>query len=295
MKERERLLEVVNVKEEKDKNIVALAENEGVALIAFIAPYVPVRVSPIEEVRAHIGLPDEFGIEALIEILREKDIRKAYLLVNSPGGAMASSYKIAKAIRTCLDEITTFVPHIAASGGTLLALTGNQIVMGSMSQLTPLDVQIPYGNTVVSVTTCFRFLERASKWFERKRPEEAPYPQRALADKLDPLLMEEWWGLIDTAISYVTEILASAGYDNGTEIAHKLILGFPSHGFVITKDKAEEVGLHIESAESYRDAWAVMRYWLSRYIFKEEATHCIRFVLPEFKKKRRADEKDKSK
>ncbi|MGQ9631484.1 MAG: SDH family Clp fold serine proteinase [bacterium] len=186
----------MNVKLEEDERVVKLAEDKNIALIAFIAPYVAVRVSPVEEARALIGLPDEFGIEALIELLYEADVKNAYLLVNSPGGAMNSTYKIAKAIRSALGNIITFVPHIAASGGTLLALTGNKIVMGSMSHLTPLDVQIHYKGTTVSAATFMRFFSRASKWFERITPEEAPYPHKALADKLDPFLMEEWSGFI---------------------------------------------------------------------------------------------------
>ena len=35
---------------------------------------------------------------------------------------MDSSYKIALAVRETLDEVTSFVPHVAASGGTLLTM-----------------------------------------------------------------------------------------------------------------------------------------------------------------------------
>jgi hypothetical protein len=276
----EPLLEIVNVKTEEDECIVKLAEDKNVALIAFIAPYVAVRVSPVEEARAFIGLPDEFGIEVLIELLKKVGVKGAYLLVNSPGGAMSSTYKIAKAIRSTLDNIISFVPHIAASGGTLLALTGNEIVMGSMSHLTPLDVQIRYKGTSVSAATFVRFFSRASKWFEKIAPEEAPYPQRALADKLDPFLMEEWSGFMDTAISYVSEILELVGYKNSEEIAERLVWTFPSHDYVITRNKARDIGLNVKDSEEFKETWSIMRYWLSKYIFEEEITHCIRYVLP---------------
>lgn len=276
----EPFLEMVNVKVEEDEHVMKLAKDKNVALIAFIAPYVTVRISPVEEARAFIGLPEEFGIEALIELLKEADIKNAYLLVNSPGGIMSSTYKIARAIRSNLDHIVTFVPHIAASGGTLLALTGNEIVMGSMSHLTPLDVQIHYKGATVSAATFMRFFSRASKWFEKIRPEEAPYPHRALADRLDPFLMEEWSGFLDTAISYVSEILKLTGYKNSEEIAQKLVLAFPSHGYVITKDKAREIGLNVKNSEESKEIWNIMRYWLSKYIMEEEITHCIRYVLP---------------
>jgi len=271
---------VVNVKVEVDERLTQLAEEKKVALIAFIAPWVSVRVSPVGEVSAAISLPDEFGIEALVELLNEAGVRNAYLLVNSPGGAMSSSYKIARAIRSTLDHIVSFVPHIAASGGTLLALTGNEIVMGPMSHLTPLDVQMRYKGTGVSAATFMRFLTRASKWFERIRPEEAPYPHKRLTDQLDPLVMEEWSGAMDAAISYVGEILELAGYEDSEETAQNLVLRFPTHSYVITRDKARQLGLSVKDSEDVKDTWDTMRYWLSKYIFEEEITHCIRYVLP---------------
>jgi ClpP class serine protease len=92
---------------------VQLAKKDGVLLIAFIAPYVSMRVSPIQEVSASISIPDEFGVETVINKIKKSKLKKGYLLVNSPGGGMASSYKIARALRMCLDDITVFVPHVA--------------------------------------------------------------------------------------------------------------------------------------------------------------------------------------
>lgn len=274
------LSEVINAKREEDELIRKLAQEEKVALIAFIAPYVGVRISPVEERRAFIGLPDEFGVEAVVKELKAANAKKAYLLVNSLGGGMDSTYKIARAIRMCLDEIITFVPHIAASGGTLLALMGNEIVMGPMSHITPLDVQIPYKGTSISAATFMRFFTRASQWFEKVTPNEAPYPRKALSDKLDPFLMEEWTGLMAMAIDYVGEILGLAGYKKSMQIAEQLVTGFPAHGYVITPEKAKDMGLHVKDFSECHRTWNVMRYWLSKYMFEQETTHCIRYALP---------------
>src|SRR3972149_1243095 len=91
----ELLSDVVNAKPEEDEVIRKLAEEEKVALIAFIAPYVGVRISPVEEARAFISLPDQCGVEAVVKELKAANARKAYLLVNSPGGTIDSSYKVA--------------------------------------------------------------------------------------------------------------------------------------------------------------------------------------------------------
>jgi hypothetical protein len=194
---------------------------------------------------------------------------------------MGSSYKIARALRMCLEDITVFIPHIAASGGTLMALTGNRIVMGPMSHISPLDVQIGYKGTGLSLATFQRFFARASGWFETIKPEEAPYPQRAMTDKLDPFIMEEWSGVMSTAISYVSEILELVGYKDYEKTAVTIVTGFPSHSFVINPEQARDMlGLNIEDYAKYPEEWEIMRYWLGKYALEETATHCIRFIIP---------------
>ena len=276
------LPEIINCKPENDPIICRLADQEKVALLAFIAPQVPVRISPIQEARASIGLLEEFGVEALVNKLHEAQVEKAYLLVNSPGGAMHSSYKIAIAIRSALKEVTTFVPHVAASGGTLLTLVGNRIVMGPMSHITPLDTQVVYKEERISATSGTRFFERATEWFAKITPEEAPYPQRALTEKLDPILMEEWNGLIDAMIDYVYEVLLASGYeqDKAFVTARKLVAAYPTHSYVLNFAKAKQLGLNVTHSSDEASAWEVMRYWLGKYLVEQEATHCIRFVIP---------------
>jgi hypothetical protein len=275
------LPQIVNCHEEKDPAIVAFATREKTALVAFIAPQVPVRISPANTVSASIGLLEEFGVEALVNKLREAKVKRVQLLVNSPGGQMDSSYKIALAVRESLDEITTFVPHVAASGGTLLAVAGNEVVMGPMSHITPLDSQIRFNQAWISAASGPRFYQRAIDWFEKKTPEEAPYPQRALTEKLDPYLMEEWRGVLAAMTDYVTEVLGLSGYTDAGKIANQLVMGYPTHGYVLNKNKAKAIGLNVVDAATRAEAWKVMRYWLSKYLIEQEMTHCIRYVVPD--------------
>lgn len=272
---------VINCKEEDDPVIRQFADREKIALIGFIAPQVPVRISPADTVSASIGLLEEFGVEALVAKLREKGVKRAYMLVNSPGGQMDSSYKIALAVREALDEVTSFVPHVAASGGTLLTIAGNEIVMGPMSHITPLDTQVRFRGTFLSAASSQRFYQRAVEWFEKKTPEEAPYPQRALTEKLDPYLMEEWIGILTAMKEYVTEVLGKTGYGNAAQIAARLVTQYPTHSYVLNGTKAKEAGLNVVGANDRPEAWKVMRYWLSKYLIEQQMTHCIRYAIPD--------------
>ncbi len=126
--------QIIDVNQEDDLQLsgklTEISKNHGAVLMACIAPYVGLKVSPTKTVNAQMGLSEEFAVETAINQIRTKtDVRKLLLLVSSPGGLVQSSYKVARALRKAFKEIIVFVPHIAASGGTLLALTGNKIVM----------------------------------------------------------------------------------------------------------------------------------------------------------------------
>ena len=55
---------------------------------------------------------------------------------------MLAALQIAKAVRDHKAKVTVFVPHYAMSGGTLIALAADEIVMCAHSVLGPIDPQI---------------------------------------------------------------------------------------------------------------------------------------------------------
>src|SRR3982074_2970997 len=64
------------------------------------------------------------------------------LVLHTPGGLVVAALQIAKAVRDHKAKVTVFVPHYAMSGGTLIALAADEIVMCSHSVLGPIDPQI---------------------------------------------------------------------------------------------------------------------------------------------------------
>src|SRR6185295_18449764 len=51
------------------------------------------------------------------------------LVLHTPGGLVLASLQIARAIHKHQGKVTAFVPHYAMSGGTLIALAADDIVM----------------------------------------------------------------------------------------------------------------------------------------------------------------------
>ena len=64
------------------------------------------------------------------------------LVVHTPGGLILSSEQIAMALRRHKGKVTIFVPHYAMSGGTLLCLAADEVVMDENAVLGPVDPRI---------------------------------------------------------------------------------------------------------------------------------------------------------
>lgn len=64
------------------------------------------------------------------------------LILHTPGGLVLATEQIAQALIRRKGKVTVFIPHYAMSGGTLLALAADEIVMDENAVLGPVDPQI---------------------------------------------------------------------------------------------------------------------------------------------------------
>jgi ClpP class serine protease len=131
---RQRMLEAMRVRKinqfESQRNsrvILLVHRQETMRLLGFpVARYIDINDS--EEVLRAIQMTDD-------------DV-PLDLVLHTPGGLVLAALQIAKAVRDHKAKVTVFVPHYAMSGGTLIALAADEIVMCSHSVLGPIDPQI---------------------------------------------------------------------------------------------------------------------------------------------------------
>lgn len=267
------------------KDLQEIADDSHSVVLALIAPYVGKKVSPTREISAFIGLSEEFGVETVLgEIKAEMpESDGLILLLNSPGGLVQSSYKIARALRKNFKDVRVFVPHIAASGGTLVSLIGNEIVMGLMSQLSPIDPQSDSDGESYSCAAVPKSFQNVTSYFENKTEADAPYTYKLLADKFDPIFIEECLGVCTMMEDYTKEILSYSGYkeDEVKNISRKLVMGYSTHEEVINFDKAKTLGLRVVEDIKYSKEWNILRKWLGNYLLTSADKHVIRYVLPQ--------------
>lgn len=64
------------------------------------------------------------------------------MIIHTPGGLVLASEQIAMALCKHPAKVTVFVPHYAMSGGTLIALAADEIVMDENAVLGPVDPQL---------------------------------------------------------------------------------------------------------------------------------------------------------
>src|SRR3954452_24802920 len=64
------------------------------------------------------------------------------IVLHTPGGLVLAALQIARAIHRHQGKVTAFVPHYAMSGGTLIALAADEIVMSESAVLGPVDPQL---------------------------------------------------------------------------------------------------------------------------------------------------------
>jgi len=64
------------------------------------------------------------------------------MVLHTPGGLVLPALQIARALKAHPARTTVFVPHYAMSGGTLIALAADEIVLNQHAVLGPIDPQI---------------------------------------------------------------------------------------------------------------------------------------------------------
>jgi ClpP class serine protease len=114
-------------RERKSRAILLVHRQETMRFLGFpVARYIDINDS--EEVLRAIQMTD---VDVPLD-----------LVLHTPGGLVLAALQIAKAVREHKARVTVFVPHYAMSGGTLIALAADEIVMCEHSVLGPIDPQL---------------------------------------------------------------------------------------------------------------------------------------------------------
>jgi ClpP class serine protease len=119
---------IAQIERRRNSRVILLVHRqETMRLLGFpIARYIDINDS--EEVLRAIQMTDD---DIALDIV-----------LHTPGGLVLAALQIARAIHEHKGKVTVFVPHYAMSGGTLIALAADDIVMSRHAVLGPIDPQL---------------------------------------------------------------------------------------------------------------------------------------------------------
>lgn len=101
-----------------------------------------------QESMSFLGFPlvryiDIDDAESILRAIRETpEDRPIEMILHTPGGLVLASRQIAAALADHGGKVTAVVPHYAMSGGTLIALAADEIVIDPHATLGPVDPQL---------------------------------------------------------------------------------------------------------------------------------------------------------
>jgi len=161
------------------------------------------------------------------------------LILHTPGGLVLAAEQIANALSDRKGKVTVFVPHYAMSGGTLIALAANEIVMDPNAVLGPVDPQIA-GMPAASILNLLQI----------KKPNQISDEMLILVDVAAKARVE--------LASFVLEILQKRlPKDKAAGLATALTEGSVTHDFPLTVSLLKKTGLSI-STDMPRTVYDIM-------------------------------------
>lgn len=206
---------IAQIEKERGSRVITLIHRqETLSFLGFpLVRYIDINDS--EEVQRAIKLTDK---EVPLDIV-----------LQTPGGMVLAATQIARAIKAHPGKVTVFVPHFAMSGGTLIALAGDEIRMCEHSVLGPIDPQL--GN------------------------QPAASLQRVVADKPIEKIDDNTLVLADMGQKAIKQIQATAEVllkgsmeaEQARALSTALTEGRWTHDYPIFADEARELGLPVNT------------------------------------------------
>ncbi len=199
---------------------------------------------------------------------------QADVVIRSPGGCLCCAYQIARELRRRFDRLGMFVPLAAKSAATLIALAADELILGDLGELGPLDGQFsdkqradfPVERSRLEV---FSALEQVKKHaldvfdeLARAVTSNSGMPAEdvcrvagefaaricdPLYAQLTPQTVGQSARAMDMTVAYAERVLRRYRPElyaqKGPAIIERLVRGYADHGFVIDREELAEIGI----------------------------------------------------
>lgn len=240
-------------------------------LLVYAAKF-PDPVHPVAPIS--IDQTDVDGFTDLVESLSGSD--KVDVLLHSPGGSPEATERIVTLLRNTFKYVSFLVPHSAYSAATMLALSGNEVLLHPSATLGPIDPQI----NGIPARSIRRGFDKVRELLKQEGPEALP-AYIPLIEKHSLEILEICDDSLKLSKELVCEWLQKYMFGGNSDCAPQIdkVVEFFSnydehktHSRPLTFDKIEKFELRIALAESplrelMREAYILINGFFSVTIF----------------------------
>jgi len=210
-----------------DKYVRKLAEATSHTVICYMSAFTiakPTAPSPF------ISIVDQ-DMEGFMTCAKGTNKEYLDLIIHSPGGDYEATKRIINYLHETYRYIRAFIPHLALSGGTLMACAADEIYMGPYSSLGPTDPQVLIGNRFVPVGAIISEFKKAFGEVSKKPETVILWRERI---KNVPIgLVESLQTMQENSLAYLKELLKKRNCrdkkDEDIEHAAKILNSYASH------------------------------------------------------------------
>jgi ATP-dependent protease ClpP protease subunit len=293
-----------NIKEEIVKSILEVENIRKRPVICYMANTVNPNIKAITSINAEDDLPINELISSIDSRFKEIDV-----VIETTGGSAQQVDKIVNALRPRFDNVSFILPSSAMSAGSILIMSGDEIIMNSKSCFGPIDPQVVGKNgqfvPAQSIIELINEIQVRGQELLNKR-QNPLWTDIQILNNIDPKEIGNALSGSDYSVGLVHRYLRDYKFKNwknhsdGREVTdndretialkiandlcnHKY---WKAHGHGITRDMAETIlKLKITKAESVegldkaiRRMWALF-YWIfeSTKVYKlfVSSNYCI--------------------
>ncbi|CAB3288470.1 conserved protein of unknown function [Methanocaldococcus lauensis] len=209
-----RLRCIREIEKERKSRVIAMIHRQEALTFLGIPIYKFITIEDSEEILRAIRLtPEDMPID---------------LIIHTPGGLALASEQIALALKEHKAKTTVIIPHYAMSGGSLIALAADEIIMDKNAVMGPVDPQIGQ-YPAASIL-------------------EAYYRKGEKVDDETLILVDISKKAIKQMEEFVYELLKDKyGEEKAKNIAKELTSGKWTHDYPLTVNKLKELGIEVNT------------------------------------------------
>lgn len=230
-------------------------------------------VSKPRDILAYSGQVSRAGYEAVCAELSKQSANNLLLVLSTPGGDPNAGFRIARALQHHYESFEALIPWLCKSAGTLICIGASCLWLDDQSELGPLDVQVKKEDEIIGRNSGLDILQAvnylqtqamaAFRTYLIELTAGAALSTRVASEissklttglfspifaQIDPMRLAEMQRATDIAFAY-GERLNKKSQNLRQDGLEKLVVSYPSHGFVIDRKEAGTIFTRVRKPE----------------------------------------------